>query len=42
MQLPTRETVVVDPNARVSLFTPEGNLIVGERDGSLARYCRTP
>lgn len=42
MHLPSRETVVVDPNARVSVFTPEGDVIAGERDGSLARFCRTP
>jgi hypothetical protein len=42
IHLPTRETVVVDPDARVSIFTPEGDIIAGERDGSLARFCRTP
>lgn len=38
--LPSGTGVELDPAARVSLFTPEGDIIVGERDGSLARYCR--
>lgn len=38
--LPSGEGRELDPKARVSVFTPSGDIIVGERDGSLARYCR--
>jgi WD40 repeat protein len=41
VHLPTGETRVFDADARVAIFTPEGDIIAGERSGDLARYCRS-
>jgi len=40
--LPSGKSLELDPKVRVSIFTPRGDIIVGERDGSLARYCLQP
>lgn len=40
--VPSGDGLELDPKARVSIFTPRGDIIVGERDGSLARYCLQP
>jgi hypothetical protein len=40
--LPSGDSRELDARARVAIFTPSGDIIAGERDGSLARYCRKP
>jgi hypothetical protein len=42
VHLPSGDVRVLNPNAAVALFAPDGDIIVGERDASLVRYCRTP
>jgi WD40 repeat protein len=41
LHLPSGETRTLDPAALVAVFTPDGDLIVGEPDGSLAGFCRS-
>jgi len=38
---PTGELRVFDPEARVALFTPNGDIVSARRDSSLALYCRS-
>lgn len=40
--LPSGDSLELDAAARVAIFTPSGDIIVGERDGSLARFCLQP
>jgi hypothetical protein len=42
VHLPSGDVRVLNPKAAVALFTPDGDIIAGERDASLVRYCRTP
>jgi hypothetical protein len=34
-------TVQLDPSSKVAIFTPQGDIISGEADGSLVHYCRS-
>jgi len=39
---PSGKTLVVDDKASTSLFAPNGDIIVGEVDASLVRFCPSP
>ena len=41
LHLPSGDTRAFDANATEALFAPNGDVIVGETDGSLVRFCRT-
>jgi hypothetical protein len=38
---PSGTTVQLDPSSKVAIFTPQGDIISGEADGSLVHYCRS-
>jgi hypothetical protein len=40
IHLPSRETRSLSASTRVALFLPNGDLVAGESDASLVRYCR--
>lgn len=40
LHLPTDAARTYDENATEALFAPNGDIIAGERDGSLVRFCR--
>jgi hypothetical protein len=42
LHLPTNESVTFDPNATLSTFAPNGDIIAILKDDTLTRYCRTP
>jgi hypothetical protein len=39
---PSGEVRMLDADATVALFAPNGDVINGRREGSLARFCRSP
>jgi hypothetical protein len=39
---PSGETRTFDADARVAVFAPNGDIITGRPDGSMARFCRGP
>jgi hypothetical protein len=41
LHLPSGETRAFDANATEALFAPNGDVIAGETDGSLVRFCRS-
>ncbi|HEX6766601.1 MAG TPA: hypothetical protein VF103_14005 [Polyangiaceae bacterium] len=41
LHLPSGETRSFDPEATEALFAPNGDVIAGEHDGSLVRFCRS-
>jgi WD40 repeat protein len=41
LHVPSGSSVEVAPAARVSTFTPSGDIIAGMSDGELVRYCRS-
>jgi WD40 repeat protein len=42
LHLPTGLLLELAPAAAEALFTPDGDVIAGEADGALVRYCRSP
>jgi len=42
LHVPTNESVTFDPNATLSTFAPNGDIIAILKDDTLTRYCRTP
>jgi hypothetical protein len=42
LHVPTNESVTFDPNATLSAFAPNGDIIAILKDDTLTRYCRTP
>jgi hypothetical protein len=42
LHVPTNESLTFDPNATLSTFAPNGDIIAILKDDTLARYCRSP
>jgi hypothetical protein len=42
LHLPSGETRSFDPDALLSVFAPNGDIIAVRKDNSIARYCRSP